>query len=104
MIDAWLKLEAELREMARYMDLGPQRRHERFLKDLDTRAEIIKQQVIHEIRAKFAEAFPNRWYAFLVQRPRDLAGGIPPWPLMFRIRERAEQYEDRVSPVVEVRL
>lgn len=108
MIDALARIaaefEREVERMDQWLNDAPKRRHAEFMKAMDQRAEIIKQQVIHEIRAKFAEAFPNRWYAFLVRRPRDVEGGIPAWPLMFRDRERAEKYEDRVSPVVEVRL
>jgi hypothetical protein len=74
-----------------------------FLDDLENRAAVIRINAVNEIERMFAEAFPNRWFIFLVQRPRDLEGGVPPWPLMLRDRERAERYEDRVTSVLEVR-
>lgn len=102
MIDGLARMMAEFEQTIRWLEDAPKRRHAEFMQSLDRKAEFIKQSVIHEIKMKFKEAFPNRWYFFLVQRPRDVAGGIPPWGLALKDRERAEAYEDRVTPVKEI--
>jgi hypothetical protein len=99
----WTMFDLEILRMEKWLEDAPKRRHEEFLKALNHQAALITQQVIHEIQVKFREAFPNRWYFFLVQRPRDVEGGIPPWGLALKDRERAEAYEHRVTPVQEIR-
>lgn len=73
-------------------------RHLNFMRYLDNKAEIARLGALAEIRMMFAKAFPNRYYAFLVQRPQDK----DPWPLIFKDAGRADAYEHRVSPVREV--
>lgn len=41
-----------------------------------------------------------KFYAFLWQRQRD----SHPWPMIFEDRERAENFSERVSPVVEIEM
>lgn len=40
----------------------------------------------------------TEYYAFLIKRARDSEA----WPTIFSDRKRAEEYPDRVSPVVPV--
>lgn len=92
--------DREMRRMLQWLDDAPRRRHAEFLVELEIKAEIAKQSALFEIRKMFADAFPNRYYVFLVKRPRD----TEPWPVVFTDRERANKYEDRFGPVVEVML
>lgn len=93
-----------LREMVNDVSREPEIRalriHKAAMASIAVEAGIAKQMVLDEIRAKFRAAFPNRYYVFLVKRPRD----TDPWPVVFTDHERAENYEDRFGPVVEVRL
>ncbi len=93
-------IEREIARLEKWLEEAPQRRHEEWLRDFENRCEIAKQSVIFEIRKMFADAFPNRYYVFLVKRPRD----TEPWPVVFTDRARANSYEDRFGPVVEVLL
>lgn len=81
---------------------GREQAHQNWQRHFNLTCELISVRVVHDIQVKFREAFPNRWYVFLVQRPTDVRDRVPPWPVMLRSYERAERYEHRVSGVVQV--
>lgn len=98
------RLNEELHGMLALIASGPEQRarqlHAAAMITVKMEGEIAKQMALAEIRKMFLEAFPNRYYAFLVKRPRD----TDPWPLVFSNQELANNYEHRLGPVVEVRL
>ncbi len=100
MSHAVMQIEAELRAMLDALEEAPRRRHERFLKELDLRTAKAPHSALQEIRAMFKAAFPNSYFVFLVKRPIDAEA----WATVFTDEERATNYPNRVSQVVEVRL
>lgn len=98
------RFNEEIVALLKFLDTAPERiareTHEQHIRMLNEKAELIKASVVGEIRQMFKAAFPNRYYTFLVKRPRD----TDPWPVVFSDGERAHNYQDRFGPVVEVLL
>lgn len=84
--------------MTQWIKDAPKREHEEWLKQFNLRCDLYKQIAIAEIRKKFHEAFPLRYYAFLVQRPIDSS----PWPAIYTNLKLAQDAYGRVTPVKEV--